>query len=235
MAVMQLNAVTQQRLLDSDECVIVRNQLMELRDYWVPRSGGGFFTLGAAAYLDAVGQHSVYLEAAKGANAVLCRHFGWLLERVRQFFEESLGDAAFFDPRYAAPGFHIFGFNGVDYGRDDPAPRAHFDLQWMHAIPGHGPSETLSFTLLIEEPTGGASMAMWNARYQDAVTLRINAREYASQHPPQTIAYGRGFIVVHDGFTLHAIGNASVAAPMGYRITLQGHGVRLLQGWLLYW
>lgn len=232
---MHFDAVTQHRLLSSAECETVRNQLMALKEYWSPRWGGGAFTLGAAAYIDAVPQHSVYLEAAKAANPVLCRFFGRLLERIRQFFEESLGDAAFFDPRYAVPGFHIFVLDGGDQSRDDPATRAHFDLQWMHAIPGHIPSETLSFTLLIEAPSGGASMATWNARYRDIGGLGCTPIEYAFKHPPQTIAYGRGLIVVHDGFTLHAIGGSPVAAPEGHRITLQGHGVRLTQGWLLYW
>jgi hypothetical protein len=34
---------------------------------------------------------------------------------------------------------------------------------------------------------------------------------------------------------LHAIGKSTVKAPTGLRITLQGHGVRLDDGWLLYW
>jgi hypothetical protein len=232
---MNPHTITQHGLLNSDECETVWTQLIALRDCWSPRSGGGFFTLGAAAYLDAVPQHSVYLAAANATNPVLCRFFGWLLERVRRFFEESLGDAAFFDPNYAAPGFHIFAFDGGDRSRDDPAHRAHFDLQWMHAIPGHTPSGTLSFTLLIEEPSGGASLAVWDARYQDFVRLGISAVECASKHPPHTITYAQGGIVVHDGYVLHAIGCSSVAAPKGYRITLQGHGVRLPQGWLLYW
>jgi|ERR1700733_832630 hypothetical protein len=232
---MQLRCLTQHCLLDTDECETVRNELLALRDYWSPRSGGGFFTLGAAAYLDAVPHHSVYLDAANAINPVLCRSFGLLLERVRRFFETSLGNGAFFDMRYALPGFHIFVFDGSDRSGDDPAPRAHFDLQWMHAIPGRTPSETLSFTLLIEEPSGGASLAVWGARCEDVVKLGVTSIEYASIRPPETVTYARGGIVIHDGLILHAIGSPSVSSPKGYRITLQGHGVRLPQGWLLYW
>jgi hypothetical protein len=133
------------------------------------------------------------------------------------------------------PGFHIFVHDGRDESRDNPAARAHYDLQWMHAMPGRIPPETLSFTLLIEAPSGGASMATWNPRYNDIGGLGCTPIEYALKHPPLTITYSRGLIVVHDGLTLHAIGCSSVAAPEGYRITLQGHGVRLPQGWLLYW
>jgi hypothetical protein len=231
---MDLSALTQHDLLDSDECETVRNSVLTLRNHWSARQVG-FDTLGTATYLDAVAQHSIYLQAAQTTNPVLYQFFGWLLERVRQFFEGSLADVAFFDPHYAVPGFHIFTLNGGDRSYDDPAGRAHFDLQWLHAIPGHTPSETLSFTLLIEEPSGGASLAVWHARYQEVVGLGLTATQCASKHPPQIIPYARGRIVVHDGLILHAIGAPSIGAPKGYRITLQGHGVRLPQGWLLYW
>ena len=105
----------------------------------------------------------------------------------------------------------------------------------MHAITGVDPPGTLSFTLPIEQPSGGASMAIWHIRYNEAVQLDLSVSEYASKHPSQTVTYARGRIVVHDGFVLHAIGKASIDAPKGFRITLQGHGVRLPQGWMLYW
>jgi len=34
---------------------------------------------------------------------------------------------------------------------------------------------------------------------------------------------------------LHAIGRAFSPTPKGFRITLQGHGVKLPAGWMLYW
>ena len=136
---------------------------------------------------------------------------------------------------YALPGFHVFILEGHEESEQDPALRAHFDLQWMQAIPGLDPTGTLSFTLPIEQPKGGASMAIWPARYQEAVRLNFSAGSYASTHRPQTLTYQCGRIVVHDGFVLHAIGNAPEPTPKGYRITLQGHGVRLPEGWMLYW
>jgi hypothetical protein len=67
------------------------------------------------------------------------------------------------------------------------------------------------------------------------VIIRKGARDYAARHPWQRVTYERGRIVVHDGYVLHAIGPASDPAPLGYRITLQGHGVRTSIGWMLYW
>jgi hypothetical protein len=105
----------------------------------------------------------------------------------------------------------------------------------MHVFPEQVPTGTLSFTLAVEEPTGGASMALWNARYQDALALGFAAGTYASKHPWRALPYTRGRMVVHDGMILHAVGPARGRAPQGVRITLQGHGVRSSKGWLLYW
>jgi hypothetical protein len=222
-------------VLTESECAYVRDAVLALREHWTQRGEGGFFTLGAASYLDAPNQRDAYLEAARATNPVLHASFEGLLERVRLFFEEFLGEPVRFDPRYALPGFHVFVLHGSDRSQDNPARRAHFDLQWMHVFPEHVPAGTLSFTLPIEEPTGGASMALWHARYQDALDMRFTAGQYASRHPWQTLEYTRGRIVVHDGLILHAIGAARMTRPKGLRVTVQGHGLRLPAGWVLYW
>ena len=227
--------LSQHDILDASECEQVREQVMALKARWTARSEGTFFTLGAASYLDATGDRAAYAEASKRENPVLWESFGWLQERVRLFAEELLDEPAFFSADCALPGFHIFVLNGEDRSRDNPAARAHFDLQWMHALPGRVPADAVSFTLPVEVPSGGASMAIWHVRYKDALRLGLSSQEYASSYPPQTVEYVPGRAVVHDGLILHAIGRASAAAPKGLRITLQGHGVRLPEGWLLYW
>ncbi len=114
-----------------------------------------------------------YIAAASETNPVLQENFDAALEKVRDFFEEFFGDPVFYDPNYALPGFHIFISRGGDRSRDDVASRAHFDMRWMHAIPGHVPQGTLSFTLPIEQPSGGACLAVWPARYKDALRLGL--------------------------------------------------------------
>jgi len=78
-------------------------------------------------------------------------------------------------------------------------------------------------------------MALWHARYRDAAGMRFSAGQYASTYPWQTLDYTRGRVVVHDGLVLHAIGATRTVAPTGVRVTLQGHGARLPEGWVLYW
>jgi hypothetical protein len=225
--------LSQHDILDAIECEKTRDEVFAHRDRWTPRSERGtFFTLGAASYLDAPRQRDLYLQATRAMNTLLDSSFGWLHQRVKEFFEGLLDEPVFFDHRYALPGFHIFVLNGGDRSQDNVAARAHFDLQYMHAIPEQAPQGTLSFTLPIEEPSGGASMEIWHARYEDAVRLGFSALEYASTHDPQSVAYVRGRIVVHDGFILHAVGRAATDAK-GFRISLQGHGVRSALGWLL--
>jgi len=227
--------LSQHDVLDPDDCAEIAGRVVALRNRWTARSLGSFYTLGAASYLDATDDHDAYIAAARETNPVLQDNFAVTLEQVREFFEEFFGEPVFYDLHYALPGFHIFVLKGGDRSRDDVASRAHFDMQWMHAIPGHMPQGTLSFTVPIEQPSGGACLAVWPGRYQDAVRLGFAARDYAKRHPWQRLSYERGRIVVHDGYILHAIGPAADLAPRGYRITLQGHGVRMPQGWMLYW
>lgn len=227
--------VSQHEVLRLQECTTIREQLFALREQWTSRGeGGGFFTLGVAAYLDAPGQNDAYLKAAKGMNPLLRENFGWLYERVRSGFEGLLGKPIFYDGECSLPGFHIFMYQGADQSDDRPSTRAHFDMQWIHAMPGCHPEETLSFTLSIEEPSGGSSLEIWPVRCND-VRPGFDALKYAATYPSKTLRYSRGHMVVHDGLLLHAIGVASTAKPEGYRITFQGHGVRVAQGWKLYW
>jgi len=153
--------LSQHDVLDWDDCALIRERVIALREHWTERSPGSFYTLGAASYLDGPNKHDAYLAAAHVTNQVLQEHFDAALATLREFFEELLDDAVLYDPRYALPGFHIFLLRGGDRSNDDVAQRAHFDLQWMHAMPGQEPQGTLSFTLPIEQPSGGACMAVW--------------------------------------------------------------------------
>ncbi|MGB8842347.1 MAG: hypothetical protein WCC64_14905 [Aliidongia sp.] len=227
--------LSQHDILDEKACLQIRERVFSLNANWTRRSDSGFFTLGTASYLDAPQRHAEYLKAASATNPILEAHFEDLYRLVQQFLQQVLGEAVFYDQTYALPGFHVFSYDGRNVGEDNVAVRAHYDLQWMQAIPGLVPSGTLSFTLPIDEPSGGASLEIWHVRYQEAVKLGFSAVEYASTHTSQVIKYQRGRMVVNDGMVLHAIGRASTHAPKGYRITLQGHGVRTPDGWLLYW
>jgi hypothetical protein len=227
--------LTQHDVLDRGQSAEVLERVLSLRAHWTHRAGGSFFTLGAASYLDATPDRSAYDSRALVANSTLAGFFAGLLARIRFFFETFLDDAVSFDPKLALPGFHVYMFDGSDRSCDDVSQRAHFDLQWMHLFAGVKPESTLSFTLPIEIPTGGATMELWHVTYDHLVRLKTSARSHAARHPSQALPYVIGRIVVHDGLLLHAVGRAEAPAPRGLRVTLQGHGLRRRDGWTLYW
>jgi hypothetical protein len=227
-------SLSQHDLLTEDECADIAERVVGLRPHWTRRSDGGFYSLGAAAYLDSPRRADAYPRAATRTNGLFLRVFGDLYQSISGFLEALLDEDVELDATRAAPGFHIFEFHGGDRGPDDPAPRAHFDLQWQYAYPGHTPTGTLSFTLLIEAPSGGAAMAVWNMRYEDTL-FGANGRDHATRHSPQRVDYAPGRMVIHDGLILHAIGAAGAGRLTGRWITLQGHGIRFDKGWRLYW
>ena len=222
--------------LSAEQCDEVHSAVMALRPVWTGRGHIRFNTLGAASYLDSPRGNSAYKDAAKAGNSILHAVFAPLLERVRLHVEETTQKPAFYDQeRCALPGFHIFVLDGSPFEEDDVSKRAHFDLQSHYLLSGQVPSATLSFTLMITEPSGGASMEVWDLRYEELAGLAMTAVEYAARNPSRTLRYERGHLLVHDGLELHAIGRALVKAPVGERITLQGHAALLPEGWLLYW
>ena len=227
--------LSQHDLLTAAECASIARRVRALRSRWTQRSSGGFFSLGAASYLDAAVDTATYLTAARASNPVLRERFGDVLQSMLAFFRDLLDEDVTLDEERAIPGFHVFVLRGEDRGDDDPAPRAHFDLQWQLAYPGARPDSTLSFTLAIETPIGGAGMAIWPLRFDDPTCFDMDVRLEALRRPPQVVSYAPGRLVLHDGLVLHAIGPVGTPRPTGMRITMQGHGVRLGGSWRLYW
>jgi hypothetical protein len=223
-------------LFSKEKCESLCERIQERRDDWISRGNGGFFTLGRAAYLDAPNRVSAYRNDAESCNATLLAAFPEVYEQLCLALSQELGTSVGFAPGYAVPGFHIFLLNGTDRSRDNIALRSHYDLQWRHVVPKADGCAHLTFTALIEQPTGGASMAVWDLRHGEPFAPFPSAIAYAEAHPPVIINYRAGELVLHDGLNLHAIGKSSETAPIGIRITLQGHGFLQSDGtWVLYW
>jgi hypothetical protein len=219
--------------LDPAECAETVRRVVTLRDRWTVRSNSGIFTLGATTYIDGASSQDCYLAAASQTNSILSDAFGDLYDAVQAFLECVLAEPVSYDARLALPGFHIFLFEHEADNR--VAQRAHFDLQFRQAVPGLKPEATLSFTLPLEQPSGGAGMAVWPFRYEEAVRLSLSGSTFAAEHPCEHVSYQPGRMVLHDGLLLHAIGATYAASPTGRRITLQGHGIRSAGRWTIYW
>lgn len=227
--------LSQHDLLSRQECDDISDRVLSLREDWIPRSGSGFFSLATASYLDAPGLHEEYIAAARHTNVTLQKHFADVYEILRSFFAELFGEPVEMAEDLALPGFHIFEFDGRSPAHSKPASRAHFDLQWMNALPGRCIQGTLSFTVAVEQPSGGAAMQVWPLRRLDLGSRTVAVREYAQTHASRRIAYSDGSVTIHDGHILHAIGSSERDCPRGRRVTLQGHGALLDGTWILYW
>ncbi|WP_159013193.1 hypothetical protein [Acidisoma sp. S159] len=206
---------------------------MKNRSHWVPRSDGGFYTLGTAAYLDAVTSIDKYLLSARCSNEILIKSFPSLYDRLGLLLSSQLEETVILDKLRAIPGFHIFEVGGQSFEKESVAQRSHFDLQWLYAYPNEDVVGTFSFTLLIEAPNCGATMAVWELTYKDAL-FGANPRKHAKHYIPRLINYAPGRLLMHDGLILHAIGPTG-SGRAGLRITLQGHGIRFDKRWRLYW
>lgn len=137
------------------------------------------------------------------------------------------------------PGFHIFEIDGDEWANNGLPELAHFDLQFHYLGTELTLEATLSFTLPLELPSGGAGFAVWELDEADATRRNLSAAVFGADNPYDLVAYQTGRMVLHDGLCLHALVHAIVhpgaPPPSGRRITLQGHGVRRAGRWTIYW
>jgi|SRR5581483_4698784 len=228
--------LTQHDLFSLEECDDLSERVLSLRSAWT-RRGQDFYSLGTAAYLDATADRTAYLEAARRTNETLRAGFDDTYEILCEFFEDLLGDPVELTGELALPGFHVFEYDGSPRGgAEEVAGRAHFDLQFMSALPVDVPlTGTMSFTVTVEEPSGGAALEVWPLRYSEVNTIAGSVQDYARATPSRRVVYAIGGVTVHDGQVLHAIGASGDPRPRGRRITMQGHAARIDDVWTLYW
>ena len=70
-------------VLSTAECEQVQHDVMALRLRWMDRHPPlPVLTLGAASYLDAVGESPAYSRLAREYNPLLKAHFTWLYDRA---------------------------------------------------------------------------------------------------------------------------------------------------------
>jgi len=232
--------ITSIELLDAGDCARVERQIKDLRDAWVPRGSqvSGFFTLGAASYLD---DEEDYRERADALNPVLRGGFGWLYERLAEFLERRLHAPVSFAEGMALPGFHIWLAPAIFI---TPDASVHFDLQYLRTwkdVSDVDFARPLSFTLPIRLPKRGGGLNVWDVTYERY--RRFAARLGAPLKPTDVTVlldrirhpYAVGAIAMHSGHLLHQIGEIEQVDADDERVTLQGHALFQRGGWKLYW
>jgi hypothetical protein len=233
--------ITSLILLSPEECARAEADLKALRARWTARGGepASFFTLGAASYLDPT---DAYRERAAQCNPLLTEHFGWLLEKTREFLSWRLGAPAVFEPSLALPGFHVWETAAIFTA---PQASVHFDLQQLRVWPRETPDadfqHPLSFTVAIRLPQAGGGLNVWDVsyerfmRFRERVDGRVDPADVAVLLRPLRHPYVRGGIALHSGLLMHQIGEVAQVQAGDERITLQGHGVKVGASWRLYW
>lgn len=211
-------------LLTEQDCQHWTQRVLAMRPSWTPRHRDApFFTLGMAAYLDAI-EPEVLLKNRTAyatnalrdfSNRMIDREFSALLEMCRHDMANWSGVPALFDPVHTAlPGFHI---HLPHEAFAHSVASIHSDLQFQQVFPRDRPrpNEVITFTLPVSLPVG-AGLNVWTG---DEVCF----------HP-----YKTGHIYLHSGLHRHQ----AVLHPQAGdtpRICLQGHGLMKQGQLILYW
>ena len=211
-------------LISEQEATHWADRVLALRRSWTPRHADApFFTLGMAAYLDAIqteaelGNRTAYHTQALRSfnNRLLEREFAPLLEACRAYLSHWSGLSATYEPSCSAlPGFHIHLPHAAFAG---DVASTHNDLQFQQVFPNARPTaaEVLTFTLPLSLPQG-SGLNLWDGG-------RLHFYRYQVGH-----AY------LHSGLHKH---QAVLHPQRGEtpRICLQGHGLISDNRLILYW
>jgi hypothetical protein len=216
------------KVLDNSACSFWAEKVMTLRAHWTHRHHAmPFYTLGMAAYLDAVasaaradGQPPYYAAVLRRHhNRQLQEHFTELLSKACDALGSWTQKRAMCDPvGTALPGFHIHLSHPVF---TQQVASKHRDLQFQLVFPGRVVESTqvLTFTLPLSLPEG-AGLNLWPIDHEE---------DQAKFHP-----YKLGQMTLHSGLLAHQ----AVLFPSDHqppRIMLQGHALIEGDNVLLYW
>jgi len=177
------------------------------RSHWTNRNGL-FWTLGPSAYLDDPLDYAV---RTRMETEYMSKTFGKWYQEVGDVLERFVHGRIVQQPSAAPLGFHIF-------QKTDAKPSIHLDLPFQRVFWPEPFSDPFSFTVLLESPKSGAGLDVWNRPLN----------EVGESDPDYHYPYKVGDVIVHSGLSPHAVSSRYPLEDGEFRITLQGHGARLL-------
>jgi hypothetical protein len=229
-------SVPSEPVLTSERLQGVLNSVFRLREHWIERSPG-FFTLGLALYKDGRESAGGQLDVEEN-NARLEENFGPALTDLKAFMARELEGEVEWGHGLPLPGYHIFDATALRPGK--PTGDAHFDIQYVWGAFDEPVLDAVSVTVPIQVPVNGTSLEYWPVDYAEIERL-ISSGEIAGvadaerHFPRHDVSYEPGKACILRGLPLHRIGTTSRVQASDYRITLQGHAVRLAERWIAYW
>lgn len=216
--------VAEYPVLDASACADWSARVMGLRTQWTARHKSlPFFTLGMAAYLDAVpsaarayGRPPYYAQALRQHhNRILQSNFTPLLAQVCEALGRWANKRGYCSETLAAlPGFHIHLDHPIFA---QPVASRHRDLQFQLVFPNRAiePCQVLTYTLPLSLPEG-SGLNLW------------------SDHGLHFHPYQLGQMTIHSGLQPHQ-GVLFAGSHRPPRIMLQGHALIESEDIFLYW
>jgi len=217
--------LTEIEVFTPDECASISEEVLKLDPFLVDR--GGFWTLGAATYQD---DPKAYPAIANAFNLIIERAFGKMHDIVNKVLSEHFGTpVGSMTSGFGLPSFHVFDHtsNGMQghIHIDEPYTRVDFQgVEW------HDP---FSFTLPVSIPTAGAGVDFWWGVTDEDIE-KYTADPEMEIPEPEFVPYELGKVYIHDGMTPHRIASVAPVPEGELRITLQGHGVHVADGVIVY-
>ena len=189
----------------------IADKVFRLQSHWISRSDEfPFYTLGRCSYLD--GKTQAYQDEIKVLNPILHKNFDSLYEKVIKKLSDQFNEPIVFSERLAYPSFHVFISHPFLLTHT-----GHWHQDYPHITLGLKPVDPYTFTVAIKLPTGGGGM------------------DYIEDGIQRYLTYAEKEMIGHDGKVLHRIASLKEYVPDEYRITLQGHLIRIDDVLTMFW
>jgi hypothetical protein len=198
-------------LLKPEQAAIEAEKVKHLRDHWISRGEGTFWTIGASTYNDLIVSdgHATYYQVAEQVNPMIEGAFGPLLGLTRSVIGKIYNRECIDLPFAGLMGFHIFDSSGDD--RREEGSNIHTDEPFQRLLWTEPFSKPFSFTVALELPDGDGGLDYW-----------VDGEQYRRYLPYET-----GHMYLHTGRFPHRIAAPTWPSNEKPRITLQGHGAIL--------
>ncbi|WP_329956051.1 hypothetical protein [Collimonas silvisoli] len=239
-------------VLSPAQCDDIVQRLLDVEAFWLPRHRDfPFYTLGATNYYDIVANPArPYRRLARQYNPFLLENFAEVYDALLTALRGHLRQTVGFYPGAALPGFHIFAAHPAFEASDrhdltheewfrrrdaDGFPGNPIHVDTAHLAIGLPAAPTISFTLAIAMPQGGAGMKIWPLTAEHMQRIDEGGKlQLLRRTASRCVAYRTGGLFVHSGDFFHQARGLPFHEQQ-YRITLQGHGAWLDGQWQLFW
>ena len=244
------------KLLEQEECKLIREKIFSLRDYWINRSLAlspfddvPFYCIGVASYIDCIDpdKEGYYYDNAKIINKILWEHFSDLYKKIELAIKQQFNCEVKYVSDFALPGFQIYLADW--YFEEFTGPKHcdfhHYLLDWSKYGVDFQPEDNLSFTVSIKLPKSGGGLYMWDVTYPYEKEAKSNLsyeqhrdRMYGTELPDKDkthFHYEEGHIFFHSGNKYHQVAPIEVMENDDERLTMQGHAVRDKDTFYLFW